>query len=58
MHRKRHLSASITRAGIVALPLLYSLTATAREPADPHWVDDPYSRMKAMAIPALPSAPQ
>ncbi|SFR91661.1 chorismate lyase [Dyella sp. OK004] len=38
------------RYGIVALPLLCSLTATAREPADMHWTDDPLSRMKAMAM--------
>ena len=50
MHRKRQLSLSITRAGIVALPLLCSLSANAREQVEPRWVDDPYSRMKAMAM--------
>lgn len=44
------MSPSITRYGIVALPLLYSLTASAREPAEARWPDDPYSRMKAMAM--------
>ncbi len=38
------------RYGIVALPLLYSLTASAREPSTLPWADDPYSRMKAMAM--------
>ena len=44
------MSLSITRYGIVALPLLYSLTASAREPVETRWPDDPYSRMKAMAM--------
>jgi hypothetical protein len=44
------MSLSITRYGLVALPLLYSLTASAREPADLHWPDDAYNRMKAMAM--------
>lgn len=44
------MSHSITRYGMVALPLLYSLTATAREPVETRWPDDPYSRLKAMAM--------
>lgn len=44
------MSPSITRYGVVALPLLYSLTATAHEPVETRWPDDAYSRMKAMAM--------
>lgn len=44
------MSPSITRYGMLALPLLYSLSASAREPAETRWTDDAYSRMKAMAM--------
>ncbi|TBR37312.1 hypothetical protein EYV96_12995 [Dyella terrae] len=38
------------RYGMAALPLLYSLTASAHEPGTLVWTDDSYSRMKALAM--------
>lgn len=38
------------RYGMAALPLFYSLTASAQEPGTLVWTDDSYSRMKALAM--------
>ncbi len=41
---------SFIRYGLVALPMLCSLTALAREPAPQPWPDDSFSRLKALAL--------
>lgn len=41
---------TLMRYGMAALPLLYSLSASAHEPGVLVWTDDSYSRMKALAM--------